>query len=428
MKPYSAYKDSGLPWVGDIPKHWESRKAKWIFKDISQKGFSDERLLSATQSGGVMPRDMLEDRVVMPTGELTGFKLVEAGDFVISLRSFQGGIEYSEYRGLVSPAYTVLREITPIHKNYYKYLLKSFNFIDELNTAITGIREGKNINYDDFCNLHVLIPPLDEQEAIAKFLDAKLADIDRYIAEKERLIELLQEQKTALINQAVTRGLNPLARMKSSGIEWLCEIPEHWEVSKLSKITEGIGDGLHGTPNYVDKSDYFFINGNNLINGTIELGETAKCVSESEYKKHYLPLNDKTILLSINGTVGNIAFFRGEKVVLGKSAAYITCKDDLMKYFLSYFFQSFAMSLNFHLQVTGTTIYNFSLKSLRNTPILLPPDEERVAITQFLDEKCKEVDKSIQYQKDTVAFVQEYRTALIAEAVTGKMDVRTVHE
>jgi type I restriction enzyme S subunit len=234
----------------------------------------------------------------------------------------------------------------------------------------------------------------------------------------------LQEQRTALINQAVTRGLNPQVQMKDSGIEWLGTIPEHWEISKLSKITEDIGDGLHGTPNYVDKSEYFFINGNNLVNGTVKLGETAKYVSEDEYRKYYIPLNDRTILLSINGTIGNIAFFRGEKVILGKSAAYIKCKDDSAKYFLSYLFQSFAMSRYFDLQVTGTTIYNFSLKSLRNTPIPLPPADEKSAIVQFLDKKCGEIDKSIQFQKDTITFVQEYRTAIIAEAVTGKIDVR----
>jgi type I restriction enzyme M protein len=199
----SDYKPAQNPWFGNIPVHWKEMKAKWIFMSISQKGFPNEQLLSVTQHYGVIPRDEYEYRVVMPLGDLISFKLIEEGDFVISLRSFQGGIEYSENRGLISPAYTVLRNIIEIHKPYFKHVLKCESFIQSLNTAVTGIREGKNINFDDFGDIYLPVPPLDEQISIAKYLDGKLP----LIREKSNLIDsqikLLKSQRHALINEVV---------------------------------------------------------------------------------------------------------------------------------------------------------------------------------------------------------------------------------
>lgn len=175
------FKKSKNPWFNEIPSHWQEHRAKWIFKNHSVKGFPNEPLLSVTQGKGAIPRDEYENRVVMPLGELMSFKLVEPGDFVISLRSFQGGIEYSNYRGIISPAYTVLKNTIEIHKPYFKHLLKCDSLIQSLNTAITGIREGKNINYEDFADIILPFPPLDEQIQIASLLDEKLPNLDLLI-------------------------------------------------------------------------------------------------------------------------------------------------------------------------------------------------------------------------------------------------------
>jgi type I restriction enzyme, S subunit len=179
---------------------WKKLGAGEIFKSITKKGFANEELLSATQDRGMIPRTMLEGRVTMPTTGTEGFKLVEIGDFVISLRSFQGGLEYSYYRGLVSPAYTVLKVKKEINEEFYKQYFKSYEFIGRLATAVIGIRDGKQISYDDFCIVKIPYPSIEEQTAIAQVLQAADKEISLLKAKTEKL----REQKKGLMQQLLT--------------------------------------------------------------------------------------------------------------------------------------------------------------------------------------------------------------------------------
>ena len=186
-----------LKWFGG---EWEKLGAGEIFKSITKKGFADEELLSATQDRGMIPRTMLEGRVTMPTSGTEGFKLVEIGDFIISLRSFQGGLEYSYYRGLVSPAYTVLKPKKPINDEFYKQYFKSYEFIGRLATAVIGIRDGKQISYDDFCIVKIPHPTIEEQTVIAQVLQAADKEINLLKAKAEKL----REQKKGLMQVLLT--------------------------------------------------------------------------------------------------------------------------------------------------------------------------------------------------------------------------------
>jgi type I restriction enzyme S subunit len=179
---------------------WEKIGAGEIFKSVSIKGFETEPLLSATQDKGIIPRSMLEARVTMPAGETTSFKLVEAGDFVISLRSFQGGLEYSYYRGIVSPAYTVLKPRKEINEEFYKQYFKSYDFIERLAIAVIGIRDGKQISYDDYCTIKIPNPSLEEQTAISEVLQAA----DKEIQLLKTKTEKLREQKKGLMQVLLT--------------------------------------------------------------------------------------------------------------------------------------------------------------------------------------------------------------------------------
>jgi type I restriction enzyme S subunit len=179
---------------------WKKLGAGEIFKSVTKKGFADEELLSATQDRGMIPRTMLEGRVTMPTTGTEGFKLVEIGDFVISLRSFQGGLEYSYYRGLVSPAYTVLKPKKKISEEFYKQYFKSYEFIGRLATAVIGIRDGKQISYDDFCIVNIPNPTIEEQTAIAQLLQA----VDKEISLLKAKAEKLREQKKGLMQVLLT--------------------------------------------------------------------------------------------------------------------------------------------------------------------------------------------------------------------------------
>lgn len=193
------------------------------------------------------------------------------------------------------------------------------------------------------------------------------------------------------------------------------EIPSDWEVAELGKITEKIGDGLHGTPEYINCSEYFFINGNNLKDGTIYITEGTKCVSEEEYLKHKKDLKFRSILLSINGTIGSVAFFKNEKIVLGKSAAYINCKDENVD-FLYHYLQSKTVINFFEGELTGSTIRNLSLKSIREIPIPLPPIPEQKAIAQVLSM----ADVAIQTTEKLIAQKELRKKWLMQQLLTGK--------
>ena len=204
LNPDVPLKDSGVEWIGQVPEHWEVKKMKFLFKDTSIKNKPDATLLSVTQNRGVIPRNWLEERTVMPSGNLETFKFIQKDDFAISLRSFEGGLEICHHDGIISPAYTVLKyDKKFLNNGYYKYLFKCQKFISEMQTSIVGIREGKNISYEELKYSFLPIPQIIEQQKIAQFLDEKTAKIDQAIALKTAHIEKLKEYKSVLINDVV---------------------------------------------------------------------------------------------------------------------------------------------------------------------------------------------------------------------------------
>ena len=208
LNPNVPMKDSGQIQFGEIPAHWDSVKMKYCFTQRSEKGFPDEPVLCATQSKGVIPQSLYENRVVVVNKGFEGLKLVKIGDFVISLRSFQGGIEYAYYQGIISAAYTILTPKDERNSQYFKYLFKSHPFIQLLQTCVTGIREGQNINYGVLGNNFIPIPPIEEQNAIVEYIEAKTNKIDTMIEALKAEIDRLTEYKQRLISDVVTGQLN----------------------------------------------------------------------------------------------------------------------------------------------------------------------------------------------------------------------------
>ncbi|RMH21088.1 MAG: restriction endonuclease subunit S, partial [Gammaproteobacteria bacterium] len=226
LHPYPAYKDSGIPWLGRIPAHWELRRIKTLLRQRSEKGYPEEPLLAATQTKGVVRKENYENRTVLALKDLHLLKLVKVGDFVISLRSFQGGLEYAREQGIISPAYTILYPVDEGNHAYLAKLFKSKPFIENLNLYVTGIRQGQNIDYVKLSRSSIPLPPLAEQRAIARYLDWADSRIRRLIRARQRQIKLLEEYKQALIHQAVTgqvdvRTGQPYPAYKDSGVEWL---------------------------------------------------------------------------------------------------------------------------------------------------------------------------------------------------------------
>jgi type I restriction enzyme S subunit len=428
-KRYPKYKPTNIPWLKEAPEEWGEVKVKFLFRERVEKGYENEPLLAATQTQGVVPKELYENRTVTAQKDFHLLKLVEKGDFVISLRSFQGGIEYAHYRGIISPAYTIMRPGLLVEKGYFRHLFKSKYFIDDLATNVTGIREGQNIDYAEFRDSFQPLPPLPDQRQIAAFLDHKCGLIDTFIQKKTRLIELLKEQKQAIINKAVTKGIDPDVRLKPSGIDWLGDIPEGWEVKKLRYVgncQNGISEG----------SEYF--------------GEGYPFVSYADvYKNIELPLKVVGLAKSSESERENLSVLEGD-VFFTRTSETIeeigiasTCmktienaifsgflirfrpgKSKLVKGFSKYFFRNDIIRIFFVKEMNLVTRASLSQELLKRLPILMPPSAEQQRIASYLENESSAIDLAISRITREIDLIREYKTTLIASAVTGGIDVR----
>jgi len=425
---YQAYFAVEGGWFNELPAHWQKLPSNRVFEQRRESAKEDDEQLSATQKYGVVPQSLfmaLDDRkVTLALAGTDNFKHVDEGNFVISLRSFEGGIELSNYSGCVSPAYTCLKARKPIANDYYKFALKCSDYILALQSVTQGIRDGKNISYGEFSRLSVPYPPLLEQLAIATFLDRETAKIDALIAEQQRLIELLQEKRQAVISHAVTKGLNPDAPMKDSGVEWLGEVPEHWAVGKLSYYSV-IGTGA--TPDR-QRSDYW--------NGDIPWIKTGEVryedIHQAEESISELALNETSCSLLNPGTL--LMALYGQGVTRGRvgmlaiqascnqACATIAPTDSLNGRYL----ELYLTNAYEHIRSLGneTTQQNLNLDFVRELELLLPPTEEQQLIWQACKERAVGMDSLLGCSLDAIALLQERRSALISAAVTGQIDVR----
>ena len=240
MRRYPKYKDSDADWIGEIPAHWEMINTKYLFQLITEPALKNNNyeLLSIYTDIGVKPRKELEKRGNRAT-TTDGYWLVKKDDFIVNkLLAWMGAIGLSDYEGVTSPAYDILRKIRPLNERFYEYLFRCGLYFREFKKWSRGIMEVRlRLYFDQFGQIPLVFPPVDEQDKIADFLDHKTGQIDELIRIKERRIELLQEQQTTLINQAVTKGLDPNVEMKPSGVEWIGGIPKHWTVTRLKYIS-----------------------------------------------------------------------------------------------------------------------------------------------------------------------------------------------
>lgn len=427
IKTYSDYSDFNQDWLGKLPSHWKVMRTKLLFDLITEPSpvGNSEELLSVYTALGVKPRKELEARG-NKASSTDNYWRVKKGDIIVNkLLAWMGAIGISEYEGVTSPAYDILRPKENTNPYFYNYLFRNIIASKEFKRHSRGIMDMRlRLYFSRFGDIKLPFPSIFEQNKIVDYLQFKLEKIDRFISKKKQLIELLNSQKIAIINQAATKGINPNAKLKPSGIEWLGDIPEHWQLNKLKYISSKIGDGIHTTPTYNIKGEIPFINGNNLTNNQIEITEKTNTVDFDEFQKHEKELKNGTILISINGTIGNLAIYRGEKVVLGKSAAFIELIDTSYNQFLLYNLRTKYINEYFISTFQGTTIDNLSLKAIRNTSVIIPPKKEQDEIVQYILIETDKVDKTISTIEKEIELVEEYKTALIAEAVTGKIDVR----
>ena len=233
MNKYNTHTQFPDIWISKIPAHWQVHKMKRLFAERSEKGYPNEPLLVASQSMGVVPKNVYGNRTVEAQKDLHLLKLVCVGDFVISLRSFQGGLEYAYYQGIISPAYTILIPHEPMSSSYFRYLAKSKPFIGLLTLCVTGIREGQNIDYAKLKNHFLPVPPREEQDQIVRFLDWKVSSINKLIAVKQKQIANLNEMHLSVMNDLATHGIVKERNYVKTSMDWACEIPAEWSISRI---------------------------------------------------------------------------------------------------------------------------------------------------------------------------------------------------
>lgn len=411
LQAYKKYQPVEYDYVSQLPEDWQLLPNIAIFQERIERGHEDKELLSVTIGRGVIKQSEL-DKKDSSTLDKSKYLLVYPGDLVYSMRFRQGASGYSVYKGIVSPACTVLKPKKGVELNprFFYYMFRTGFYKNYVERFAYGIADGQiPLRYVDFKRMYSIVPPLETQNNIVAYLDRKTQQIQEFIAKKERLIELLEEEKKTSISNLV----------KNDGRS----TPAHWKLSKLKFAITKLGDGLHSTPEYTDNSDYYFINGNNLVKGNITITDTTRCISESEYNKHKKDLNDSTVLYSINGTIGNIASYKGEKVALGKSAAYINCSKKILPEFLFYVLQSKIVTDFYGQEVTGTTIFNLGLQSLKNTPISLPPIAEQKTVVIEIKKYLSKLDNAINKAKSEIEKAKEYQESLITQIVTGQLKV-----
>ncbi|XKF15869.1 restriction endonuclease subunit S [Halomonas sp. BLK-85] len=433
---YPEYKDSGVEWLGEVPAHWDVTTGKRLFSNRKERALQDDKQLSATQKYGVVPQNLFmeseQQKVTLALSGISSFRHVEVGDFVISLRSFQGGIEISDHSGCVSPAYTVMKPANKVDGSYFKHLLKSYGFISILNVVSDGIRDGKTISYDQFSSVAFPVPPKEEQLLVATFLDHETARIDALVEEQQRLIALLKEKRQAVISHAVTKGLDPEVPMKDSGVEWLGEVPAHWTVGKVKHLAV-ISGGYAFNSNEFSDSGIQLIRIGNLYQSKLQLDREPIYVpmaSRGKYKPFEVKWGD--LLMSLTGTLGKrdygfaVMYDSEEPGLLNQRVAKITpLSEKVDPEFLLLLLQSESYLNQIYSLPSGTKQANLSNSDVLSPWVACPSClQEQSEIVNRVSELMSRLDQLINIAGVAISLLQERRTSLISAAVTGKIDVR----
>jgi len=431
MKQYETYKDSGVEWIGEIPEHWAVRKLSYQFN--FNTGFTPSTGKNEFYENGehiwVNISDLKEKFISDSKTKITdlaieGKEIVPKGSLLYSFKLSVGKMAFATKEIYTNEAIFSIFPNKNINLNYYYFLLDRI-LIHNANENIYG---AKILNQELIKASKLVVPSPEEQTQIANYLNHKTAQLDTLIAKKEQLINLLQEERTAMINQAVTKGLDPNVPMKDSGIEWLGEIPAHWMKTGLNKIIK-VKDGTHESPKAITKGDNTFplITSKDFRNGKI-IFKTAKHIS-SEDHYNIIKRSDSEkgdiIMSMIGGNIGNMVLIDTDKEFSIKNVClFKTSGNEIIAKHLYYILKSSLLKIQIDLCSRGGAQVFLSLGDLRNLIYFVIPNSELKAIIKYLDEGTVKIDVIISKYQQEIELLKEYKSALISEVVTGKVDVR----
>lgn len=423
MGKYSNQVKTNEAWLPMIPSQWELKKIKWSFKERSEKGYPDEPLLVASQNMGVVPKNVYGKRTVEALKDLDKLKLVKVGDYVVSLRSFQGGIEYAYYQGIISPAYTIMRPNPDFCSAYYKFLFKSAPFIKLLTTCVTGIREGQNIDYGKLKNHYIPVPPRAEQDQIVRFLDWKVSEINKLIGIRRKEIQELEDLKSRVIYHTVLGEDNVIENKKDTGIGWIGKVPENWDLRRIKFLFR-----LRDEKNYKPLSEVNLLSLYSSLgiiqNKDVEYTTGNRARNADGYK--IVKANDivVNIILCWMGAIGMSDY---DGVTSPAYDVYTPQKNVCSKYY-HYLFRTKPFSNECYKAGKGIMAMRWRVyfPQFSNIVVPFPPLKEQEEIAETLNDKCKGVDTLITIKQEQVGKLRELKSTLISDVVTGKIDVRNI--
>jgi len=429
LKPYPKLKDSGVPWLGEVPAVWEVRKLRGILRRVTERNRPDLPLLSVVRERGVIRRDTTaedENHNFIPD-DLSNYKVVRTGQFAMNkMKAWQGSYGVSQYEGIVSPAYFVF-DLAEVESRFFHTAIRSRAYVPSFAQASDGVRIGQwDLAEPRMREIAFAIPTLSEQVAIVRFLDHADRRIRRYIRAKQKLIKLLEEQKQAIIHRAVTRGIDPNVRLKPSGVEWLGDVPEHWEVHPMRRRWS-VTDCKHLTVPFVDNADGIPLASVREVQ-SFELSlAKAKRTTEDSFKSLIeggrQPRRGDLIYCR-NVSVGAAAIVNtDEPLAMGQDVCLIRSNAESQRY-LNYFLRSPAMQHQLALLQIGSTFNRINVADIKALVIVVPPRREQDSIVDVLDAELAEANRAQALATNEMSLLREYRTRLFADVVTGKLDVR----
>lgn len=427
-------KDSGIPWIGEIPEGWDINLTSALFFEHKEKNTKlKEKNLLSLSFGNIIRKDINSAEGLLPAS-FESYNVIQRDDIVFRLTDLQNDKKslrtgLCKENGIITSAYITIRAKSFVNAMYYHYLYYIYDTCKVFYGLGDGVRQSMNFN--DLRKLLILLPPLFEQQKIADYLDRKCSEIDKMIALEEKVIEELKAYKQSVITEAVTKGLNPDVPMKDSGIEWIGKIPERWEVCRLKNyftLHGRIGwNGLR-SDEFEENSYAYLVTGQDFTAKEIDWNRCYQIRKERYDEDEYIQLSDGDILVTKDGTIGKIAVVtRLNKPACLNSGIFVVKPKYTSVFNPNYFYwlleSPLLKSFNNYMNLGGTTIIHLYQNIFERMPLVIPSKKEQKAIADYLDHKCSEIDSLINIKLSKIDSLKDYKKSIIYEYVTGKREV-----
>ena len=413
LRPYAEYKGSGLPWLGQVPKHWSQERAKWLFTKMDRPVADGDDVVTCFRDGTVTLRKNRRLRGFTEAIYEFGYQGIRKGDFVIhAMDAFAGAVGVSDSDGKATPVYAVCQPRPGINAHYYAFIVREMARSLWILALSRGIRErSTDFRFDIFGGQRLPLPPPDEQAAIVRFLDWANRRLERAIRAKRKVIALLNEQKQAIIHRAVTRGLDPTVPLTPSGIPWLGDIPQHWEVSRI-------------------KNEFYCLNTRRVPLNSVERGSMTSRIYDYygasgviDKVDDYL-FDDELLLIAEDGA--NLVLRNLPLAIIARGKFWVNNHAHILKpkrgsiVYLAHLLET----LNYEPWISGAAQPKLTQDRLLSISLAVAPPEEQDTIVQRTSEHTRPLMAAISRLEREIDLLREYRTRLVADVVTGKLDVR----